>query len=128
MNLTTNLRQVIDALIAADAPRQVPDADGIISSIHFSSDSVAMRNVRFGDLSQITDLLSGLDDQDLAIVMALATYGAENASSAETFQELLDDARHRLDDADERNHTITCLSGKPLSKYLSAGLKRAGLD
>lgn len=130
MNLTTSLRQAIGALIAADAPRQVAGADGIISSIHFSPDGVQMRNVRFGELNRIADLLSSLYDQDLAIVMALTTYGAENASSAAqvTFQELLDDAHQQVNDADGRNRTITNLSGKPLSKYLPIGLQRAGLD
>jgi hypothetical protein len=130
MNLTTSLRQAIDALIAADAPRQVAGADGIISSIHLSPDGVQMRNVRFGELNRIADLLSGLYDQDLATVMALTMHGAENASSPEqaTFQELLDDARQQVNDADGRNRTITSLSGKPLSKYLPIGLKRAGLD
>jgi hypothetical protein len=130
MILNASLRQAIDALIGADAPRQVAGADGIISSIHLSPDGVQMRNVRFGELNRIADLLSGLSDQDLAIVMALARYGAGNASSPEqaTLQELHDDARQQLNDADGRNRTIISVSGKPLSKYLPIALKRAGLD
>lgn len=130
VNLTISLRQAIDALIAADAPRQVAGADGIVSSIHFSPDGVQMRNVRFGALNRIADLLNGLRDQDLATVMALTMHGAESASSAEqvTFQELLEDARNHVNDMDGRNRTIAYLSGKPLSKYLPIGLKRAGLD
>lgn len=129
MNLTTSIRQVIDVLIAADSPRQTPRADGVISSIRLSSDGVAMQNVSFEESNRIRNLLNGLSDQDLGTVMALTTYGAENASSAgqATFQEMLDDAHKHVNDADGRSHTITYLSGKPLSKYLPAGLKRAGL-
>lgn len=130
MNLTTSVRQVIDALIAADTPRQTPRAGGVISSIRFSSDGAAMQNVSFAESNRIRNLLNGLSDQDLGTVMALTTYAAENASVAgqATFQEMLGDAHKHVNDADGRNRTITYLSGKPLSKYLPAGLKRAGLD
>lgn len=130
MKLSTTIRQEIDALIAADTPRQTPRADGIISSIHLAPDGIKMHNVSFEESNQIRNLLNGLSDQDLTTVMALTTCGAENASSAgqATFQEMLADAREHVNGADGRDRTITYLSAKPLSKYLPAGLKRAEIE
>lgn len=130
MKLSTTIRQEIDALIAADTPRQTPRADGIISSIHFAADGIKMHNVSFEESNQIRNLLNSLSDQDLTTVMALAMYGAKSTSSAAqiSFQEMLAAARDHVSGADGRDHTITYLRAKPLSKYLPAGLKRAQID
>lgn len=130
MGLSTTIRQEIDALIAADTPRQTPRTDGIISSIHLAADGIEMHNVSSEESNRIRDLLNGLSNQDLTTVMALTMYGAESASPAGqvAFQEMLADAREHVNDADGRNRTIAYLSAKPLSKCLPAGLKRAEID
>ncbi|CAE6966617.1 hypothetical protein R69608_06917 [Paraburkholderia nemoris] len=102
MTLTVQLSDTIDALIAAD----------LSSQAH----------------SSMRQILENVTDDELAHVMALALFGRADGDAGEgaTFEQSLDDAREHVNESG-RDRTITYVGGKPLSRYLPAGLKRAGL-
>ena len=73
-------------------------------------------------------ILENLTDGELAYVMALTLFGRADGAVGQraTFQQFLDDALEHVKDSG-RDRTVTYVGGKPLSKYLPAALKRAGL-
>ncbi|RQS88097.1 MULTISPECIES: DUF3775 domain-containing protein [Burkholderia] len=103
MSLSTQLVNAIDALIATETSPQAHNSK--------------------------IQILESLTDGELAYVMALALFGRADGAAGEgaKFQESLDDAFEHVKESG-RDRTITYVAGKPLSTYLPAGLKRAGLS
>ena len=127
--LTAELMRKINDLIAADNPREsaIPK-DGLS---YFSTDGsqVKARQVRSGHTTSIGEILRSLDAHELTVVAALTQYGNPHGSLEEhsTFGDAWDDAREFVNTT-ERDRVLTYLLGKPLSRYLPQGLKRAGFN
>lgn len=130
MTLNMELRNKIDALIAADAMRQAQDSKiDTLTSGTKRSESMA-KNILYSKREPVYQILDGLTDDELAYVMALTLFGRSDgeAGKGATLQESLDDARQHMN-SDGRDATISYIGAKPFSRYLPAGLKRAaGLD
>ncbi|CAJ6042220.1 Uncharacterised protein [Burkholderia pseudomallei] len=127
--LTADLMRKINDLIAADNPREsaIPK-DGLS---YFSADEsqVKARQVRSGHTTSIGEILRSLDSHELTFVAALVQYGHPHGSLEEhsTFEDAWDDAQEFVNTT-QRDHVVSYLMGKPLSRYLPQGLTRAGVD
>lgn len=125
-HLPTQLRTTIDQLVALDAQKHAaasrePQAV-TLGTAHPQADAL-MREILSGAPDPVRTLLDQQSEDDLCFLTALMWFGRADSAAGPgvTFAELLAAAQQGYGDQDR---AVGYLEGKPLAKYLPAGLRR----
>lgn len=125
--LTPELRFKIDDIIAAEAADAADEQKKYPDSISFGlgvsnevTDSM-MDSILDGPAPRHVNLLEQLLGDELVYVYALTLFGRRDGFEHKSFDYVLQYCKNNINDG-----TISYLSEKPLSKYLTQGLKSLG--